>query len=57
MAKDNRELISMQCTECKRINYHTRKRVKPRSGEKIERLELNKFCRHCQKHLPHKETK
>jgi ribosomal protein L33 len=21
------------------------------------RLEMNKFCKHCQKHTPHKETK
>ena len=47
MAKDNREIINMQCTKCKNINYHTYKRVKPNSGEKIERLERKKFCRKC----------
>ncbi len=57
MAKDNRDLICMQCTECKNINYHTTKRVKPNSGEKIERLERKKFCRKCRAHQNHKETK
>ena len=57
MAKDNREVIAMECKGCGRINYHTTKRVKPRSGEQITRLELKKYCKHCQKRTDHKETK
>lgn len=45
-------LIKLECTECKNINYHTRK---PKLIK--ERLAIKKFCRHCRKHQPHKETK
>jgi large subunit ribosomal protein L33 len=48
-----REIISMACTECKRRNYSTTKNRRKSS----ERLELNKFCRACRKHTPHKESK
>jgi len=51
MSQDN--LIKMECTECKRINYYSRKNKKNIK----ERLELNKFCPSCTKHTPHKETK
>ncbi|MFZ5392499.1 MAG: 50S ribosomal protein L33 [Patescibacteria group bacterium] len=57
MAKENREVINMECTVCGRLNYQTTKRMKPKSGEQITRLELIKFCRHCKKRTPHKETK
>jgi elongation factor Tu len=39
--------------ECKRRNYSTTKNRKKSS----ERLELSKYCRYCQKHTGHKETK
>jgi large subunit ribosomal protein L33 len=48
-----RDIISMACTECKRRNYSTTKNRRKSS----ERLELNKFCRACRKHTPHKESK
>jgi len=51
MSQDN--LIKMECTECKRINYFSRKNKKVIK----QRLELKKYCRHCKKHTPHKETK
>lgn len=57
MAKENREVINVQCGECGEINYQTTKRVKPRSGEQIKKLEVKKFCKHCRKRTPHKETK
>ncbi|PIZ99253.1 MAG: 50S ribosomal protein L33 [Candidatus Komeilibacteria bacterium CG_4_10_14_0_2_um_filter_37_10] len=51
MSQDN--LIKFECTACKRVNYHSKK------NKKIikQRLELKKYCIHCRKHTPHKETK
>lgn len=51
MSQDN--LIKMECTECKRVNYFSRKNKKILK----ERLELKKFCKWCKKHELHKETK
>jgi large subunit ribosomal protein L33 len=48
-----REIITLQCTECKRRNYTSTKNKKTMS----ERLELKKFCPSCRKHQPHKEIK
>jgi large subunit ribosomal protein L33 len=47
------ELIALECTECKRRNYTSRKNRK----KKPEKLALSKFCSSCRKHLEHKETK
>ena len=51
MSQDN--MIKLECAECKRVNYNSRK------NKKIikERLQMNKFCKSCGKHTPHKETK
>ncbi|MBU0648226.1 50S ribosomal protein L33 [Patescibacteria group bacterium] len=57
MAKDNREVINLECKDCGHLNYQTKKRVKPYSGEQITKLELKKYCEHCRKHREHKETK
>lgn len=48
-----REIITLQCTECKNRNYTSTKNKKTST----ERLELKKFCPHCRKHQPHKEIK
>ena len=48
-----REIITLQCGDCKNRNYSSTKNKKTKS----ERLELKKFCRHCRKHTAHKETK
>ena len=48
-----REIITLQCTECKRKNYSKTKNKKT----KTERLELSKFCPACRTHKPHKEIK
>ena len=48
-----REIITLQCTECKRRNYTSTKNKKTTT----ERLELKKFCTHCRKHVPHREVK
>ena len=47
------KLIKLQCTECKRINYWSRKNKK-----KIEKkIELKKYCKWDRKHTIHKEAK
>ncbi len=51
MSQDN--MIKLECTECKRINYFSRKNKKILK----DRLELKKYCRHCKRHTLHKETK
>jgi len=48
-----REIITMQCTECKDRNYSNTKNKKT----KTERLELKKFCPSCRKHQIHREIK
>ncbi|KKS31850.1 MAG: 50S ribosomal protein L33 [Candidatus Amesbacteria bacterium GW2011_GWA2_42_12] len=51
MSQDN--MIKLECTECKRTNYFSTKNKKTLKN----RLEMNKYCRHCRKHIKHKETK
>ena len=48
-----REIITLACTDCKRLNYSTTKNRRKSS----ERLEMSKFCRSCRKHTAHKESK
>lgn len=48
-----REIITLACTECKRRNYSTTKNKK----NVKERLELKKYCKFCQSHTLHRETK
>jgi large subunit ribosomal protein L33 len=50
---DMREIVTLQCTECKERNYSTTKNKKTTTG----RLEFKKFCNRCRKHTPHKESK
>ncbi|MFQ3546915.1 MAG: 50S ribosomal protein L33 [Termitinemataceae bacterium] len=47
------ELIALQCTECKRKNYTTKKNRRTMQ----EKLELSKYCKFDRKHTLHKETK
>ncbi|NTU98546.1 50S ribosomal protein L33 [Candidatus Falkowbacteria bacterium] len=51
MSQDN--MIKLECTECKTVNYFSRKNKKTLKA----RLEMQKFCKHCKKHTNHKETK
>lgn len=51
MPQDN--LIKMECSECHRIGYYSRKNKKTIKA----RLEMSKFCKWCKKHTSHKETK
>ena len=48
-----REIVTLQCSDCKDRNYSTTKNKKTTTG----RLEFNKFCRKCRKHTSHKEVK
>ncbi len=48
-----REIITLQCTACKRRNYTTTRNKKTQT----ERLEMNKYCPFCRKHTSHKEVK
>ena len=48
-----REMITMQCTECKEKNYTSTKNKKTTP----DRIEMKKFCPRCRKHQPHKEIK
>ncbi len=49
----NRSIIILECTSCKERNYSTTKNKKKTQ----EKLTLSKYCRHCRKHVAHKETK
>jgi large subunit ribosomal protein L33 len=51
MSQDN--MIKMECKECRRVNYFSKKNKKTLK----DRLELKKYCKHCRKHTLHKETK
>jgi large subunit ribosomal protein L33 len=48
-----REMITLQCTECKEKNYTSTKNKKTTP----DRLELSKFCPRCRSHKAHKEVK
>ena len=48
-----REKITLECTECKQRNY---KSFKNKQNDK-DRIELKKYCKFCQGHTLHKETK
>ena len=48
-----REIVTLQCGDCKDRNYSTMKNKKTTTA----RLEFRKFCRKCRKHTVHKEVK
>ncbi len=48
-----REIITLQCGECKNRNYTTTRNKKKHT----ERLETKKFCNTCRKQTAHKEVK
>ena len=45
--------VILVCTECLSRNYTIAKNKRVNT----ERLELNKFCKHCKKTTAHKEAK
>ena len=48
-----RDIITMQCPDCKNRNYSTTKNKK----KTTERLELRKYCPFCRQHKMHKESR
>ncbi len=48
-----RDIITLQCNDCKERNYSMTKNKK----KNTERLETKKFCRRCRNHTVHRETK
>ncbi|MGI6157293.1 MAG: 50S ribosomal protein L33 [Saccharofermentanales bacterium] len=54
MAKPGaRDRITLACSECKQRNYD----VKKNKMNTPEKLELKKYCKFCDKHTIHRETK
>ncbi|MEK7500805.1 MAG: 50S ribosomal protein L33 [Patescibacteria group bacterium] len=51
MSQDN--LIKLNCTACKRINYWSRKNKK----KVTRKIELKKYCKWCKTQKVHKEAK
>ena len=48
-----RDIILLACQECKRKNYSTTKNKRNQTGK----METKKYCKFCDKHTKHKETK
>jgi large subunit ribosomal protein L33 len=48
-----RDIVTLTCTVCKQRNYTTTKNKK----NTPDKLEFKKYCRFCQKHTAHRETK
>jgi len=48
-----RDIVTLSCTACKQRNYTTTKNKKSTP----DKLEFKKYCRFCQKHTAHRETK
>jgi len=46
-------LIKLACQKCKRINYWSSKNKKL----VVDKIEINKYCKWCKAHTPHKEVK
>jgi large subunit ribosomal protein L33 len=48
-----RDIITLECNECKQRNYTMTKNKKKQTA----RVEYKKYCRFCNKHTLHKETR
>jgi len=48
-----RDIILLACGDCKRKNYSLTKNKKTQTGK----MEVKKYCKFCDKHTNHKETK
>ena len=49
-----REVVNLECGECKNRNYMTSVKAKQQTKT---RLEASKFCRFCRKHTKHVERR
>ncbi|PGZ98867.1 50S ribosomal protein L33 [Bacillus pseudomycoides] len=47
-----RKKVVLACEKCNNRNYSTMK-----DTSSVERLEIKKFCKACNAHMIHKETK
>jgi large subunit ribosomal protein L33 len=58
-AKDNRHMITLECTECKKSGLPGVSRYTSEKNKKntTERLEVKKYCNVEKKHTIHKETR
>lgn len=52
----DRQRITLVCSVCQSRNYQTTKAPR-RSGDTPGAIELKKFCKHCDKHTLHRESK
>jgi large subunit ribosomal protein L33 len=50
MAKENREMVWLQCTSCSDLNYRTQ--IKVAGG--VQKVELKKYCPRERSHKLHK---
>jgi large subunit ribosomal protein L33 len=48
-----REIVTLQCSVCKRRNYTTTRNKK----QQTEKIQLKKYCKFDRKHTLHKEVK
>ncbi|MDF2590472.1 MAG: rpmG [Anaerocolumna sp.] len=48
-----RKKVTLACAQCNSRNYTTMKN----NATNVERLEVKKFCKTCNLHIVHKETK
>lgn len=48
-----REIVILQCSECKRRNYTTTRNKK----KQRDKIELKKYCKFCRAHTIHKEVR
>lgn len=48
-----RTKVVLACTICSSRNYTTEKKKDAKTG----RMEMKKFCKHCNEHTLHRETK
>lgn len=53
MAGSKQNKVILICSECLSRNYSTSKNKQTQTT----RLEMNKFCKRCNKHTIHKESK
>ena len=50
MAKENREMVWLQCTETGDLNYRTE--IKVAGG--VQKVEVKKYCKRLKRHTLHK---
>jgi large subunit ribosomal protein L33 len=50
--KGHRQMMLFACTKCGNKNYITEKN----KINTTDRIEMNKFCKFCKEHTPHKEN-